>query len=702
MLVLGWVFHLVALMLDSDLLYRLVSLDDSSLMMMMIPSFLTTLLLVVIVSTWMGSQPHGTTAEAFRSFIGRVRGGMKRPVETNNPKLLIEDTDNNKEEELRGDILRSDKDDVTGSNESSLNKSLTTTLQWWDDLAPPFGLYSSHEDDEDDEVGFMEDDQEQSFEYDESGGDTSDNNEQVEIEDGAASQRSKESTQRKSLRPMLNKPNYQADVVHFCFLLHGHRGLSRDLSYLQHRMERMAFLEKRRRRKLLQQRQSEQKEPQEDNDRNVTFTNHSITVGNDVLRVSNESFQSVDLTQDIVVHAAVCNEKKTTDGVTMGGERLVQEMLDVIREEMKNRRQDAEITVSVLGNSLGGIYGRYAVAKLAELCQFNGRDGEMYLDGKYRMHFNVFCTTASPHLGIASHTFLPLPRTAEIGVAHALGDTGRDLFRLNDVMKTMATSQQFLGPLRKFRKRIAYANAYGTDFPVPVHTAAFLSEDSEYPHHFYEDGTDEDRLVVDDSGLVVATLHTPPRDEIADEEDREELHLNQEDEDELVLMSKSLDSLGWKKVFVDVRKEVPKIGIPKVSQLLLGRNSNSSGNIETGSSESDDNITNIDSGEESLDRLKEKGVVGSKDVAAAVSKPSFGEQEFHWPMGHNMIIAFSRSRLSTYLNKAGRPVVDSLARELVKDIFSWPDNRDYATASRADKNSIPPVLDNSMKESDTE
>ena len=36
-----------------------------------------------------------------------------------------------------------------------------------------------------------------------------------------------------------------------------------------------------------------------------------------------------------------------------------------------------------------------------------------------------------------------------------------------------------------------------------------------------------------------------------------------------------------------------------------------------------------------------------------------------------MIVAFSRSKLSTYLNKAGRPVVDALAKALVEDIFAF-------------------------------
>jgi hypothetical protein len=62
----------------------------------------------------------------------------------------------------------------------------------------------------------------------------------------------------------------------------------------------------------------------------------------------------------------------------------------------------------------------------------------------------------------------------------------------------MCTCPTFLNPLASFRKRIAYANAYQTDFVVPTQTAAFLNTESNYPHYF-ESGRD---------GMIVATLRT--------------------------------------------------------------------------------------------------------------------------------------------------------------------------------------------------
>ena len=482
------------------------------------------------------------------------------------------------------------------------------SMQWWDDLAPPFA---------------MEQTQEEKSDW----------------------------------------THQNQDVTHFCFLVHGHRGLSKvrtnklcicccalayvyrysrrllhalrqDLSYLQAVMQSLAEQEKRKR------------------------------------------FAQDGLVQDIVVHSVVCNEGKTTDGVANGGQRLMEEILQVIQE---HTHKDSKITISIVGNSLGGIYGRYAIAKLAE--SMNGN-----------MEFNIFCTTATPHLGISRHTYLPLPRTAEIGVAHALGSTGKDLyvrirtlemlitclecshltqlfsfyhrFRLNDLMKTMATSQEFISPLGSFRKRIAYANAYGTDFPVPAETAAFLSADSTYPHHFMEEQLDADddscdRLVVDDSGLVIATLHTPQRD------NDDGACLNEEHTDELVQMSTALDALGWKKVFVDVRKEMPmSVRIPR----RLGRRGLNNRNHDNSSGSEEDATA-------PLDVLRQKGIVESRDVATAVKMDT--SDPYHrlsLPMGHNMIVAFSRTRMSAYMNKGGRPVVDALAKELVEDIFSWKED----------------------------
>jgi hypothetical protein len=187
-------------------------------------------------------------------------------------------------------------------------------------------------------------------------------------------------------------------------------------------------------------------------------------------------------------------------------------------------------------------------------------------------------------------------------------------------------------------------------------------------------------------GTVSKSLAASVRDAIMATAAVEE---DDQDEEELHRMSTALDSLGWKKIFVDMRKEVPRITIPKTSilpkKLLLSRGLGagtdttnesttvSNGDVVAEDSPEDDKDEN-ESGEsehvEPIHRLKERGIVSSKDVAAAVQLPD-NEIAFHWPMGHNMMVAFSRSRLSTYINKAGRPVVDALAAEILQEIFSF-------------------------------
>lgn len=236
----------------------------------------------------------------------------------------------------------------------------------------------------------------------------------------------------------------------------------------------------------------------------------------------------------------------------------------------------------------------------------------------------------------------------------------------------MATSPEFIEPLGSFRKRIAYANAYGTDFPVPAETAAFLSDQSTYPHHFSmeepENDDDDSCVVVDESGLVIATLHTPPGQASS--------CLNEEHEDELVQMSTNLDALGWTKRFVDIRKEVPRIAIPRSFSESLQKRvsmlSKSTGDLvgaaadEQRKEEEEEDLT------KSLHELKQQKVVESRDVAKSVKLDANDPyHRLHLPVGHNMMVAFSRSRLSTYMNKGGRPVVDALAKELVEGIFAW-------------------------------
>ncbi len=605
-------------------------------------------------------------------------------------------------------------------SKSDLSASLSSMIPWWDDLAPPFALGDTSD------TPFVDDDDED---------DVNKNYYEDGMEDEAdATTRTKSSITATTATVTSPPPT---TVTHFCFLIHGHRGMARDLAYLQEVMRLLA-----RRKKLKLQRRyksmsliSSSTSPRRNSPVTTATTSSSDDEESDVSSSSTSTSTPSEpvaamIHHDLIIHSAVCNEGKTTDGVAKGGDRLVEEMLAVIRNCMEQRQPQRrrkqsnsnsndpleDITVSVVGNSLGGIYIRYAIAQLVQRCidaetpltpdrQYNDRvhaspSGCYILDGRYRLNLNIFCTTASPHLGVSGHTYLPLPRTAELGVAHAMGLTGKDLFRVNDLMKRMATTPHFLTPLSQFRKRIAYANAYGTDFPVPAATAAFLSTASTYPHYFEQEQGDDadlwddddvdeedDEDGVGDNGLIIATLHTPRQSlehcgvkDDATTSTPNSTSLSTELEsmttDDLLIMSTNLDCLGWKKVFVDIRREIP-IGMSLPSTLLKRTKS------EIATAATSDDTTAMEGRESplpprrthslelraTLQDLRQRGRVESRDVAMAVC--SAGDNTWNLPIGHNMIVAFSRSRISTLINKGGRPVVDALAKELVEDIFSW-------------------------------
>jgi hypothetical protein len=531
-----------------------------------------------------------------------------------------------------------------------------------------------------------------------------------------------------------NIPQHQViGPIHFCFIVHGHKGRPGDLSYLHQtvrdtardhhkfdvvdcsgqcvvgatlaansdgagedvtshsehdsspkKIRRRSKRDKLTLKERLQRRKSSKKV---DGSEDATQFNVDSESSKDKEVSSHEK-------STFIVHNASCNEGKTHDGVIKGGERLVNEMLEVIRHEIETKKQTInndnqvlesdtiDVTISVVGNSLGGLYGRYAIARLAEIAEESTKNSivsdvndttpndetDYYTlvdrDMNIRIHFNVFCSTASPHLGCAGHTYFPIPRAAEMGIAHGLGETGRDLFRLNDLLHTMATSPRFLRPLARFRRRIAYANAFGTDFVVPGTTAAFLDKDSESLHYFNEYVEElGDQVLVDsirkgidkaetgcpasERGLVVATFHTP-RVSVGELKQPSSKRAN-----DLSVMATSLDSLGWKKVFIDIRKEIP-LG---VSLPALPIRSASEPTLSC-----------------PIQQLKTTSrVVESRHLASAIASNPSKSTILSLPVGHNTICAYSRGPVSTAMNTGGRFVMDSLAIELTNEISLWND-----------------------------
>lgn len=142
-------------------------------------------------------------------------------------------------------------------------------------------------------------------------------------------------------------------------------------------------------------------------------------------------------------------------------------------------------------------------------------------------------------------------------------------------------------------------------------------------------------------GLVVATCHT--RRVSLDEPIKTSTSTVRND---LTVMSSSLDSLGWKKVFIDMRREIPLgVSIPISSDSELSQSC-------------------------PVRKLKSANQVESRHLANALSRNPT-KSTITLPLGHNAICAMSRGAVTSALNGGGKPVVDSLAMQLTNDISSW-------------------------------
>lgn len=446
------------------------------------------------------------------------------------------------------------------------------------------------------------------------------------------------------------------DVTHFCFLMHGLNGQSKDLNYLQAMLQYTA-------------------------DQYVSCRRKSSR---------ENSLEDLKL-ENIIIHNIQANEGKTKDGIENGGNRMANEMVSVIQSEIQRQKnfvkepqnksklsdRNVNITISVVGNSLGGLYSRYAVALLSDLFteKEDGTYSTMLCNYTVNVVFNVFCTTATPHLGVSKNTYFPIPRGAEIAIAKMMGLTGHDLFCVSNVVKNMATTPYFLSPLSNFRRRIAYANAFHTDFPVPTQTAAFLNSKNTYPHHFVSgifeknDGNDVSKKK-QQSFMLVAFRTKPTTDDIlkqllATQEEVSKKKSKSAETDNLFQMSLSLDALGWKKVFVDIdsNSRSPK---PNAIEEKSAENSDPPKRFKRKTSKKK---IEPDAQEKILQLLeREKNILESKDLITAFSLP---KNKLSLPIGHNRIVAFSRSKVSHLIHKGGRPVMDGLASELIDGIFNW-------------------------------
>jgi hypothetical protein len=232
-----------------------------------------------------------------------------------------------------------------------------------------------------------------------------------------------------------------------------------------------------------------------------------------------------------VIHSAKANDGNTMDGIAAGGGRVAEEVNGILTNIQKNDKR--KISLSFVGNSLGGLYARYALSEISGI-----RDGRIWP--------SVFCTIATPHLGVSEHTFLPIPRLLEQLIARTMMRTGRDLFRISNIIDRMTTERRFVEPLRKFSTRLAYINAHNTDFQVPTPTAGFLCNSTEINHYRVLTSTDMPHEVF--------RAHTARRNEMECPTMTKPITVKE--------MALLLDEMGWTKVFCDVREHVLSVPLP--------------------------------------------------------------------------------------------------------------------------------------------
>jgi hypothetical protein len=333
---------------------------------------------------------------------------------------------------------------------------------------------------------------------------------------------------------------------------------------------------------------------------------------------------------ELVILRSKANVKVSTDGIAPGGKRLAAEVSEWIEEQtadihLGDSESSTIVTFSLIGNSLGGLYGRYALAEL-----------DFFHSDKSPIFPLIFCTTSSPHIGVSQETFIQLPRWTEPAVATAFRQkTMDDLFGVNNstVVKDMclnptaeATNDEnnYLYPLQQFQKRIAVANAYKTDFLVSVSSGAFLSLESDSIHHHQDNVTASTRLMKDMGHVTLQVVTKPTSTTTGSTESRD-------DDNESKAIPKncvdSLDQMGWHKIFIDTRKILPGFM-----------------NLPT-------------------PQLEPRASYTSREL-----KEHFESYGTLLPIAHPLNMANSKTDLYRKMTQSGQPIVDALAELLVLDM----------------------------------
>jgi hypothetical protein len=94
----------------------------------------------------------------------------------------------------------------------------------------------------------------------------------------------------------------------------------------------------------------------------------------------------------------------------------VERVIDVAQVQEVVQANPSLTTISVVGNSLGGLYARYALSLLFD-------PSTSLIAG---LQPGTFLTIASPHLGVRRHLGFPVSLKSGLLVARAWGDSKRE------------------------------------------------------------------------------------------------------------------------------------------------------------------------------------------------------------------------------------------------------------------------------------
>ncbi|KAF8412938.1 hypothetical protein HHK36_000910 [Tetracentron sinense] len=220
------------------------------------------------------------------------------------------------------------------------------------------------------------------------------------------------------------------------------------------------------------------------------------------------------LPDKVIVHCSERNVfKLTLDGVDVMGERLADEVVEVIKRKPDVRK------ISFVAHSLGGLVARYAIGRLyrhprrenaehasTDVCAEHLRGT---ICGLEAMNFITFAT---PHLGSRGNEQVPLFlgvtafEKAACSISHWIfRRTGRHLFLTDSeegkppLLRCMVDDYgeyNFISALRAFKRRVTYSNV-GYDYIVGWRTSSIRRnselpkwEDSlseKYPHIVHEE-----------------------------------------------------------------------------------------------------------------------------------------------------------------------------------------------------------------------